>query len=235
MKTTSISISFCLAALLPFALAAEEIKTVGFGAASVVYDYESTRDGVATLSLNALVAETNDSLRGLKNDDHRRLSKLGQLIYQCKLLLYENAEGDGGSETPMLISRNYSLFTGVDLSLAAGERVGVKVRALQSVDADELFAPTLGGEQVQRELWQDVGEGPGLNLKQVNVNLLMDSDVIRNAENIEIVLRFPIFQVQKSAKQWTYNFNLQDFKQAVRHADENCTPQRFTELIEQQS
>jgi hypothetical protein len=237
MKSIGGSILCCLFAALSFAVGADDVKTVDFGAASVVYDYQASREGVATLSLNALVPETNDSLRGLKNSDPRRLGKLGQLIYQCKLLLYETEKKDGGGDgiAPMLVSRNYSLFTGVDLSLADGERLGIRVRTLQAVDANSLFTPELGGNEIQKELWQDVGAGPGFNLRQINVNVLIDSDVIRSAENIEIILRFPIFQLRKSAHQWSYNFNLIDFYQAVRHANENCTPERFAQLIQKES
>lgn len=237
MKSIGGSILCCLFAVLPFAVPADEIKTVDFGDASVVYDYQVSREGVTTLSLNALVAETNDSLRGLKNSDPRRLGKLGQLIYQCKLLLYtaDKNVDDDGEIAPMLISRNYNLFTGVGLSLANGERLGIKVRTLQSVDTASLFTPALGGTEIQKELWQDVSAGPGFNLRQINVNVLMDNDVIRGAENLEIVLRFPIFQVQKSVRQWSYSFNLIDFYQAVRHTDENCTPERFGELIPKDS
>jgi len=233
MKSIAVSILCCLFAALSFTVRADEIKTVDFGAASVVYDYQLSRKGVATLSLNALVSETNDSLRGLKNTDPRRLGQLGQLIYQCKLLLYEADKNDGGDNelAPMLISRNYSLFTGVGLSLADGERLGIKVRTLQSVDTASLFTPALGGDEIHKELWQDVGAGPGFNLRQINVNVLMDSDVIRSAENVDIVLRFPIFQVQKPVRQWSYSFDLVDFNRAVRHANENCTPERFLELI----
>ena len=59
----------------------------------------------------------------------------------------------------------------------------------------------------------------------------MDRDVIDSAENIEIVLRFPILQMHKSVHQWSYNFNLEDFKQAVRHVDENCRPETFLGLM----
>ena len=237
MKSIGGSILCCLFAALSFAVRADEIKTVDFGAASVVYDYQVSREGVATLSLNALVSETNDSLRGLKNSDARRLGKLGQLVYQCKLLLYEADKNDAGDDeiAPMLVSRNYSLFTGVGLSLADGERLGIKVRSLQSVDPDSLFTPALGGNEIHKELWQDAGAGPGFNLRQINANVLMGSDVIRGAESIEIVLRFPIFQLQKPVRQWSYSFNLIDFNQAVRHANENCRPERFAELIPKDS
>jgi len=220
-----------------FAAAADEVKSVDFGAATVIYDYQPAREGVATLSLNALVTETNDSLRGLKNSDRRRLGKLGQLIYQCKLLLYR-PQGGGEAEgmTPMLISRNYSLYTGVDLRLAEGERLGIKIRSLQSVDGESLFTPALGGGgDLQQEVWENVGDGPVIDLKQVNLNALSEGDVIATADNIDIILRFPIFQVQKPVNQWSYNFSLEDFRRAVRHADENCTPDRLEGLIEKNS
>jgi hypothetical protein len=237
MKSNLAKLFCCLAAALAFSAAADEVETVEFGAASVVYEYESAREGVATLSLNAVISETNDSLRGLKNSDRRRLSKLGQLIYQCKLLLYTSSEGSSGGDekTPMLISRNYSLFTGVDLSLDEGERLGIKIRSMQPVDASSLFTPSLGGDGIEQELWQDLGAGPALNLRQIDLNVLLDGNAVSNAESIEIALRFPIFQLQKSAREWIYNFDLKDFKQAVRHADENCTAERFEELIDKAS
>ncbi len=226
----------CLLAVCTFSAAADEVKTVEFGTATVVYDYQPAREGVATLSLNAVITETNDSLRGLKNSDRRRLGKLGQLIYQCRLLLYQpQGGGDSNANTPMLISRNYSLYTGVDLRLAAGERLGIRVRALQAVDRDSLFAPTLGGVDPEREVWQDVGGGAAVDLLQVNVDALLESDILGSADNIDILLRFPIFQVELPVHQWSYNFNLGDFKQAVEHADENCTPGRLAGLIETNS
>ena len=216
--------------------AADEVRSVDFGAASVIYDYQSAREGVATLSLNAVITETNDSLRGLKNTDPRRLGKLGQLIYQCKLLLYSpESGGDSTADTPMLISRNYSLYTGVDLRLAAGQRLGIRVRALQQVDSDSLFAPTLGGDDPQQEVWENVGDGAAIDLLQVNVDALLESDIITIADNIDILLRFPIFQVEQPVQQWSYNFDLGDFNKAVRHADDNCTPKRLAELVEANS
>jgi hypothetical protein len=214
--------------------AADEVKSVAFGAASVVYDYQPAREGVATLSLNAVISETNDSLRGLKNTDRRRLGKLGQLIYQCKLLLYKPQDGgdDSTAKAPMLISRNYSLYTGVDLRLAAGERLGIRVRALQAVDSASLFAPTLGGDDPQQEVWQGVGDGAAIDLLQVSVDALLENDIIASADNIDILLRFPIFQVERPVQQWSYNFNLGDFRKAVAHADDNCTPARLAGLTE---
>ena len=220
---------------ISFNLAAVEIKTVNYGAARVVYDFQNASEEVVTLSLNALVAETNDSLRGLKNSDQRRLGKLGQLIYQCKLLLRTKATGAAQSKlnTPMLVSRNYSLFTDVDLPLAQGEQLGIKVRSLQSVDESSLFSATLGAGDTQQEFWANTAEGSRVNLRRLDVNLLKDADVIGNAENIDIIVRFPIFQMEKTAQQWSYNFNLGDFRQAVRHADENCTLETLAELIKQ--
>ena len=234
MKPIVILVCGCAMSSLVQWSSADEVKSVAFGTASVVYDYQPAREGVATLSLNAVISETNDSLRGLKNSDRRRLGKLGQLIYQCKLLLYEPQDAADGSKanTPMLISRNYSLYTGVDLRLAAGERLGIRVRALQAVDSDSLFAPTLGGGDPQQEVWQGVGDGAAIDLLQVSVDALLESDIIASADNIDILLRFPIFQVERPVQQWSYNFNLDDFRKAVAHADDNCTPARLAGLTE---
>ena len=77
--------------------------------------------------------------------------------------------------------------------------------------------------------------GAATHLKQVNVNVLSETDAIKSAENIDIMIRFPVFQVEKPVSQWSYNFNLTDFKQAVQHANENCTPDRLMALIDQQN
>ena len=234
MKLMSGTIAACLGLLIAQPGFASEVKTVNYGSATVVYDYQLAGEEVATLSLNALVTETNDSLRALKNSDRRRLGKLGQLIYQCKLLLRTSEKIDTAARpnTPMLISRNYSLYTDVDLPLDDGERVGIKVRSLQPVDGNSLFSPTLGKSASQQEFWSNLDEGEATNLKQLSVNLLKESDVIDTAENIDIILRFPIFQVEKTAQQWSYNFNLRDFREAVRHADENCTLETLAALID---
>jgi hypothetical protein len=235
MKFIGILISGVFVLTIAFIATADEIKTVNFGDAVVVYNYQSVGDNGATLTLNALVTETNDSLRGLKNTDQRRLRKLGELIYQCKLLLYRSNKDDRivDLNAPILISRNYSLFTGVDLSLTVDELVGIQAKTLQTVDEDSLFTPTLGDKNIHKKIWGNVGEGVALNLKQLNVNAITEGDVIKSAENMDIVIRFPIFQVEKPVQQWSYNFNLKDFKQAVEHADENCTPTKFMELINQ--
>jgi hypothetical protein len=234
MKSTVKSVLCCLVLAVSTAAGADEVKSVEFGAATVFYDYRPAREGVATLSLNAVITETNNSLRGLRNSDPRRLGKLGQLIYQCKLLLYtpQNTAREPEAETPMLVSRNYSLFTDVNLSLPAGERLGIRVISSQPVDTASLFTASLGGGEIRREVWEDVGDGSPVDLRQVNVNALIENDMIGNAESIDIVLRFPIFQLQKPVRQWSYNFGLADFRQAVRHADEYCTPKSLRELID---
>ena len=61
-----------------------------------------------------------------------------------------------------------------------------------------------------------------------------NTNVINSAESIDIMIRFPVFQLEKPVSQWSYNFNLKDFKRAVQHAEENCTPVKFMELIKQQ-
>lgn len=213
--------------------AADEVKTVNIGEVEVFYDYQPAETGVAILTLIALVSETNNSLRGLKNTDQRRLSKLGQLIYQCKLMLYNPDKSDRAvdAKDPILISKNYSLFTGVDLPLAADERVGIQAQALQTVDADSLFTLTLGNTDTLRKMWETVGEGSTINLKQISVNVLQESDVIEASESIDIIVRFPVFQLEKPVSRWSYNFDLKDFKLAIQHVDKNCTPIKLMELI----
>jgi hypothetical protein len=216
---------------------ADEIRNLRIGSAEIVYDHQTTETGVAILTLAAVVAETNNSLRGLKNTDQRRLSKLGQLIYQCKLMLYKPAQGGRapGVKDPVLVSRNYSLFTGVNLSLAADERAGIRAQALRAIDDASLFTPALGGGDTQKEIWQTVGEGSAINLRQFNVNILKETDLIETSASIDINVRFPVFQLEKPVFQWNYNFDLKDFRQAVRHIDDNCTPARFGELIKQKT
>lgn len=233
MKFNSTLITGFFVLALSFSAAADQIKIVNFGDAVVVYDYQQAGDEAVTLTLSALIAETNDSLRGLKNTDRRRLRKLGELIYQCKLLLYKSANGDPvvDPKAPILISQNYSLFTGVDLPLAADERVGIQAQTLESVDVDSLFSPTLGGKEMHKNFWEDLDAGTATNLKQVNVNILSEKDAIKTAENIDIMIRFPVFQVEKPVSQWSYNFNLKDFKRAVQHTNDNCTPDQFMALL----
>lgn len=237
MKLTNTLISLLVVLFVSPVSAAEEVKTLNIGAARVSYNYQPTDTGVETLTLVALVSETNNSLRGLKNMDQRRLSKLGQLIYQCKLMLYQDDKSSRAidANSPILISKNYSLFTGVDLPLAAEERVGIQAEALQAVDIDSLFSPSLGGRDTLRKTWETLGEDSALNLKQFNVNVLQETDLIETSESVDIIARFPVFQVEKPVSQWIYNFNLKDFKQAIHHIDENCTPPKFREMIEQKT
>jgi hypothetical protein len=237
MKLTNTLIFTLCALTISSVFAADEVKTLNIGAAEVSYSYQPTDTGVATLTLVALVSETNNSLRGLKNVDQRRLSKLGQLIYQCKLMLYKADKSNPviDAKDPFLISKNYSLFTGVDLPLAADERIGIHAEALQAVNDASLFTPTLGDGDALKKKWETVGEGSAINLKQFNVNVLHETDLIETAESIDIVARFPIFQLEKPVSQWSYNFNLKDFKQAIQHIDENCTPLKFMELINQKT
>ncbi len=218
-------------------LMAAEIKTITIGEAEIVYDYETTESGVAILTLIGFVPETNDSLRGLKNSDPRRLGKLGQLMYQCKLVISLSDKSGGGvdAKDPVLVSKNYGLFTGVDVSLAAHERVGIQVQALQAVDDASLFSETLGEKQAQTGVWETLGDGSPIDLKQFNVNLLKADDLIHKSESVDIAIRFPVFQLEKPVRQWTYNFALADFKQAVRRIDEDCVPAKFVELIKQDS
>lgn len=233
MKLTNTLIYMLFLLPISSVFATEEVKTLNIGAAKVSYNYQPTDTGVETLTLVALVSETNNSLRGLKNMDQRRLSKLGQLIYQCKLMLYKNDKNNSAidAKAPILISKNYSLFTGVDLPLAPDERLGIQAEALQTVDQESLFSPTLGDAQTLRRKRETLDGSSAVNLKQFNVNMLHETDLISTAESIDIIARFPIFQLEKPVSRWSYNFNLRDFKQAIRHIDENCTPTRFVELV----
>ncbi len=232
---TLMSAFFVLA--MSSAFAADEVKTASFGNAEVAYDYQSTETGVSILTLIAVVSETNNSLRGLKNTDRRRLAKLGQLVYQCKLMLYRPPQSEAAldAKAPILISRNYSLFTGVDLRLGVDERVGILAQALKAVDDDSLFTASLGGEETVEGMWEIVGEGAEVDLKQFNINLVKESDLIQSAESIDINVRFPVFQLEKPVYQWNYNFSLKDFNRAVQYVDENCTPARLRELVNQSS
>ncbi|MCP4392048.1 MAG: hypothetical protein GY802_27395 [Gammaproteobacteria bacterium] len=227
---------FIVLAITP-AFAADQLKAVSIGDAEVFYDYRQNETGMAILTLIAQVSETNNSLRGMKNTDRRRLSKLGQLIYQCKLMLHKSGKNDPvvDAKQPFLISRNFSLFTGVELSLAAGERVGIQAQALQAVDDKSLFTPTLGKDDTHKGIWETVGEGAAINLKQLNVNVLNETNLIQTSESIDIIVRFPVFQMKQPVSQWSYNFNLRDFKQAIRHIDENCTSARLMELSKQKT
>ena len=233
MKLINTLIAALIALTFSSVAAAAEVKTAAFGDAEVVYNYETTETGVAILTLIALVTETNNSLRGLKNTDQRRLSKLGQLIYQCKLMFYKpaNSEPAIDANDPILTSKNYSLYTGVHLPLTANERVGIQAQALQTVDDDSLFSPTLGDSDTHKRMWETVGEGSAINLKQINLNFLKEIDLIAASESIDIFVRFPVLQLEKPVSQWNYAFNLKDFKQAIQHIDENCTQVKLMELI----
>ncbi len=237
MKLIKPSIATLIILTISSVFAADEVKTVSIGDADVFYNFQPIESGGAILTLNALISETNNSLRGLKNTDQRRLSKLGQLIYQCKLMLYKVDKGSPTVDAKdlVLISKNYSLFTGVDLPLAANQRVAIQVDALQIVDEVSLFGPTLGSKDTPKKMWGTLGKDSGINLKQINVNILNQPKLIEASESVDITARFPVFQVEKPVSQWSYNFKLKDFKQAIHHIDENCTPIKFLELIRQKT
>ncbi len=217
----------------PWVYAAEHDANVELGQAAVYYDYHSTDTGTAVLTLNAVITETNDSLRGLKNTDRRRLGKLGQLIYQCKLMLYRPAGARAAVDaaSPVLISKHYSLFTGVDQPLAADERIGICARGLREVDEASLFSASLGGQLATAEMWQTGAPGSVSNLRQLDVNLLGENETIESFDSIDIEVRFPVFQLTRPVKQWNYRFDLTDFRRAHRYIDENCTPVRLVELL----
>jgi hypothetical protein len=219
----------CFALSLAIQAGANEIRSVKIGNAEVVYDFATTEADTAILTLNALVKETNNSLRSLKNTDPRRPSELGQLIYQCKLMLYKPVN----ASDPALISKNFSLYSGANIILAANELMSIRVQALPEVDDASLFTASLGSGEPQMRLWETTGEGDVVDLRQFAVNILQESDVIATSESLDITVRFPVFQLEKPARKWIYNFDVTDFKQAVRHIDEHCTPARLVDLIKQ--
>jgi len=236
LTNTLIAILFALTFSSVFANeTVDTIKTTNIGNAEVSSYYQITDSGVAILTLVARVSETNNSLRGLKNSDQRRLSKLGQLTYQCKLMLYKSDKSNPSFDAKdlNLISRNYSLFTGVDLPLAADERLGIQVEALKTTADNSLFTANLGNRNTLMMAQETLGDGSNINLRQFDVNVLNETDLIENSESIEILARFPVFQMEKPVSQWRYNFNLKDFKQAIQQVDENCTPVKFIALIKQ--
>ena len=225
----------CFVLSLAIRAGANEIRSVKIGNAEVIYDFSITETDTAILTINALVNETNNSLRGLKNTDPRRPSELGQLIYQCKLMLYKpvNASDPARVSDPALISKNFSIYSGANIILAANERMGIRVQALLEVDDTSLFTASLGSREPQMRLWETTGEGDVVDLRQFAVNILKESDVIATSESLDITVRFPVFQLEKPAREWIYNFDVTDFKQAVRHIDEHCTPASLVDLIKQ--
>jgi hypothetical protein len=235
MKLINTLISTLFVLTFSSVFAADTVETTNIGNAEVSSYYQLTDTGVAILTLVARVSETNNALRGLKNLDQRRLSKLGQLTYQCKLMLYKSDKNNQSFDEKdlNLTSRNFSLFTGVDLPLAADERLGIQVEALQTMADSSLFTANLGNQNSLRKERETVDDGSNINLEQFDINVLNETDLIETSESIEIVARFPIFQLEKPVSQWRYNFNLKDFKQAVAHIDENCTPIKFIALINQ--
>ena len=230
MKTSLRAIASSLVLLAPLLAAAVEVDSAAVGDAGIVIDYEVSDSDVAVLTVNALIDETNDARRGLRNSDPRRLARLGQLIYQCRLMLHLDGGGRPDGDEPVLISRNYSLFTGVDIDLAADEKLGVRVQALGPVDDRRVFTQSLGGRDNQRWVWETVGDGSALNLWQFDVNVLKESDLVQSADHLDVIVRFPVFQMARPASQWSYSFAMADFRRAVRRVDEECRTARLLEF-----
>lgn len=222
--------------VLSFVSTADEYKSVNIGDAKISYDYKPLDEGVATLVVTASIAETNDSLRGVKNSDQRRLSKLGHLEYQCKLLLYKPDKNDSvvNENDPILISKNYSLSTGVDVDLTSDESVGIQLLVLRINDSAKLFSRKLAGSSSTREIETYVGEGVPINMTRLTLTALNETDFLKSAETVDIDVRFPVFQLQKPVYRWHYTFSLADFGQAIVHVDENCTLNKFLDLLNQE-
>ena len=233
MKLTGILITGIVVLMNSIAFAENEYKTVKIGDSEVVFNYRPMEEGVATLTVTSLIYENNDTLRGIKNTDQRRLRKLGQLFYQCKLLLYkpDQSESVVSPKDPILISKNYSLITDVDLKLSDHERAGIQVKSLQVVDDESLFTPTLGPRDIEKEVQVYLGGDYPVNMNRLSLNILQETDLLKTAESVVINVRFPVFQMEQPAHEWSYSFNVKDFNQAIKYNDDNCTPARFMEFI----
>ena len=233
MKVSNLLVTSLIVAALLADVTAKETKTLRFGATEVSFDKQQNKSGSTILTLIAQIPETNDVLRGLKNSDQRRLSKLGLLVYQCKLLVQPADTGDNNIEdkTPALTSRSFSLFTGVNLPLDVDQRIGIQIKALPAIDETSLFNVGLVNVDTLKTWWQILGEGAALNLEQFDLGLLSESDLFETSESVEITARFPIFQMAEPVTEWRYHFNLTDFRQAVRYIDDNCTPSGFRVLM----
>ena len=59
--------------------------------------------------------------------------------------------------------------------------------------------------------------------------------MIENSEAIDLVVRFPVFQMERPVSQWSYSFELKDFRRAVSHTDANCTPATLMRLVDQRT
>lgn len=234
MKLEKLFIVLLVTAVFSTSSVADEVKMPSFGTTEVTFDLEKNKSGATIFTLIAQIPETNNLLRGLKNTDQRRLSKLGQLVYQCKLLVRQLSSDEYSIDdsAPALTARNFSLFTGVDLPLSVDQRIGVQVNALQTINESSLFDVRFGDGDTLKTRWQILGEGTALNLKQFDLGLFSESELFETSQSVEITARFPIFQMTQPVTEWRYHFNLRDFNRAVRYIDENCTPSGFRTLLQ---
>ena len=237
MKCVNLLVISLVSTIFSLEVIAQEVKTLRFGTTEVSVGYETTKYGSTIFTMIAQLPETNDLRRGLKNTDQRRLSKLGQLVYQCKLLV-PSADMDSSSLTannPALTARNFSLYTGVDLLIGEAQQVGIQAKSLQVPGANSLFNVRLDKVVPQQTRWETVGEGNALNLKQFDLGSVIESDLIESSESVEITARFPIFQMEEPANEWRYHFDLVEFKKAVGYIDENCKASAFSDLLGRES
>lgn len=237
MKLKSMMITGFFILSVSVVFAADEFKSVKIGDAEVVFNFRPMNEGVAILTVSSLVYENNDSLRGIKNSDQRRISKLGQLIYQCRLLVYkpDKSVSTVNLKDPFMESKNYSLNTDVDFTLTTREKAEIQVQTLQVVDEKSLFTSTLGTTDFQQEFQDYVGEGERVNLKQLDLKVLQKEGILEAAESVDVTVRFPVFQLEQPVNQWHYSFNLKDFNKAIKYTDENCTPAKLMDLVNSNS
>lgn len=212
---------------------ADEFKTLAIGNAEVVYDFQPLEKGSATLTITASITENNDLYRNKKNKDSRRLSKLGQLIYQCKIMLYQPVQVEmvSSPDTPILISSNYSLLTNVNFQLNTNDSVGINVYTLDVIDEKSLFTPTLGNSRHKNFFRDRIKIESVTNIERLNLDIFSKYNILKNAESVYIDIRFPIFQLNKTVNEWGYSFNVLDFKKAIQHTNENCSQKNIMNLM----
>ena len=217
-----------------FSLHANQYKSLTFGAAEVIYDFKPLEKDFATLTITASINENNDSYRNTKNSDLRRLGKLGQLIYQCKLLLYQTdpVVRQDSKETPLVISKYFSLLTNVDQRLPEDHSVGIDVHTLAAFDSASLFSPSFGTPQQDNNFSDTVKQGSIRNLKRINLDVLSQKDQLKDVESLYLDIRFPVFQLNQPVNQWSYSFNIQEFQKAISHTDEHCSLETILGLIQ---
>lgn len=235
MKLFFVVLSAMVSMFFSFTSIGDVIKSTNIGEVEITYSYEPLDEGRVSFSITSVLDEYDSPFRSILNKDQRRLSKIGQLIYQCKLMLYNTGVSQviTNDTDSVLVSRYFALLTNVDMELGKKDIVGVHVYAADEIAGKKNRpSPTVG---IQEYLSADqglIGQARALNLKKLNIDSLIQADIIGKADILNIDLRFPVFQLKKPVKKWTYEFELKNFKKAITHTDEQCTPQNLMGLID---